>query len=171
MTMQNGHGDAQAAEVVAAYAQAKSHADVAEALRHCTNDLVVHTIPFQTVVAGKTANRASFGAFFGVFPDYAVELEATAGAGDLLSGWGTLRASMQGPIGRVRATQRRFELPFACVWTVTGGLLAHERFFFDLHQMCEQLGLDTTLVIEEIRAAARLLSPEPEAAAHAGGAS
>jgi hypothetical protein len=52
---------------------------------------------------------------------------------------------------RLQATGRRFELPFACVWRVTGGLLAEERFFFDLHQMCEQLELDTGAVMDEIR--------------------
>jgi hypothetical protein len=26
---------------------------------------------------------------------------------------------------------------------VRDGLIAHERFFFDFHQMCEQLGLST----------------------------
>lgn len=143
----------QPAEVVAAYAEAKSRADVEDALRYCADDLIVHTIPFQVVVAGKAANRASFTGFFSVFPDYAVELEATTGAGELLSGWGTLHATMQGPIGRVQPTQRTFELPFACVWKVTDALLAEERFFFDLHQMCEQLSLDTTAVIGEIRAA------------------
>jgi ketosteroid isomerase-like protein len=142
----------QPAEVVAAYAQAKSHADVEEALRHCAHDVVVHTIPFQVVVTGKAANRASFSGFFSVFPDYDVELEGITGEGDRLTGWGTLRATMRGPIGRVQATNRRFGLPFACVWRVERGLLAEERFFFDLHQMCEQLGLETAAVIAEIRA-------------------
>jgi steroid delta-isomerase-like uncharacterized protein len=141
-----------APEVVAAYAQAKSRADVEAALRHCADDLVVHTIPFQVVVTGKAANRASFSGFFGVFPDYDVELDDLTGEGERLAGWGTLRATMRGPIGRVRATNRRIELPFACVWRVADGLLAEERFFFDLHQMCEQLQLDTTAVIREIRA-------------------
>jgi steroid delta-isomerase-like uncharacterized protein len=139
------------ADVVAAYAEAKSRADVEEALRHCAGDVAVHTIPFQLVVEGKDANRASFTAFFSVFPDYDVELEGMTGADDRLAGWGTLRATMRGPIGRVQATNRRFELPFACVWRVTDGLLAEERFFFDLHQMCEQLELDTDAVISEIR--------------------
>jgi steroid delta-isomerase-like uncharacterized protein len=141
-----------APEVVAAYAEAKSRADVEEALRHCADDFVVHTIPFQLVVEGKAANRTSFTGFFGVFPDYDVELEAMTGDGERLAGWGTLRASMQGPIGALRATGRRFELPFACIWRVTDGLLAEERFFFDLHQMCEQLGLEAPAVIDAIRA-------------------
>jgi ketosteroid isomerase-like protein len=148
----------QPAAVVAAYAEAKSRADVEEALRHCADDVIVQTVPFQVVVTGKAANRLSFTGFFSVFPDYAVDLEATAGQGELLTGWGTLRASMQGPLGRVEATRRRFELPFACVWRVADGLLAHERFFFDLHQMCEQLDLDTPAVMTEIRAASELLT-------------
>jgi ketosteroid isomerase-like protein len=150
--MTTGIQPAAARAVVAAYAQAKSRADVEEALRHCSDDLVVHTIPFQVAVEGKAANRASFTGFFSVFPDYDVELEGMTGEGDRLTGWGTLRATMRGPIGRVRATNRGFELPFACIWRVEDGLLAEERFFFDLHQMCEQLDLDTTAVIREIRA-------------------
>ena len=141
----------QPADVVAAYAEAKSRADVEEALRHCADDLVVHTIPFQVVVEGKDANRVSFTGFFSVFPDYDVELEGMFDDADRLAGWGTLRATMRGPIGRVQATNRRFELPFACVWKVERDLLAEERFFFDLHQMCEQLGLETSAVIAEIR--------------------
>jgi steroid delta-isomerase-like uncharacterized protein len=140
-------------EVVCAYAEAKSRADVETALQHCSDDLVVETVPFQISIAGREANRAAFEAFFGVFPDYDVELDATTGAGELLAGWGTLRATMAGSIGRVDATGRRFELPFACVWHVRDGLLAHERFFFDLHQMCEQLGLDAAAVLAEIHGA------------------
>lgn len=140
-------------EVVAAYAEAKSRADVEAALRHCAGDLVVDTVPFRISVAGRDANRAAFDAFFGVFPDYDVDLDGTTGAGELLAGWGTLRATMAGSIGRLEATGRRFELPFACVWRVRDGLLAHERFFFDLHQMCEQLGLDAAGVLAEIHGA------------------
>jgi steroid delta-isomerase-like uncharacterized protein len=140
-----------ASDVVAAYAEAKSRADVDEALRWCSDDVVVHTIPFQVVVTGKAANRASFTAFFSVFPDYDVELDGMTGEGERLAGWGTLRATMRGPIGRVGASGKSFELPFACVWKVTDGLLAEERFFFDLHQMCEQLGLETAAVMREVR--------------------
>ena len=137
-------------EVIAAYAEAKSRADVEEAMRHCSDDLAMDTIPFQLVITGKDANRAALQAFYGVFPDYDVELAGTTGEGELLAGWGTLRATMAGSIGRLEATGRRFELPFACVWHVRDGLLAHERFFFDLHQMCDQLGLEAGEVLAEI---------------------
>ena len=150
---------------VAAYAAAKSRADAEEALRHCTDDLLVETVAFQTAVAGKEANRASFAAFFAVFPDYDAELEATVGKGELRASWGTLRATMRGPIGRIAPTGRRFELPFASVWRVNDDLIAFERFFFDLHQMCEQLELDSAAVLTEIRAAAAVLASDHSAAA------
>ena len=140
-----------AAGVVTAYAEAKSRGDVDGALHHCSDDVVMETIPFQTVVVGRDANRLAFGAFLGIFPDYSVELQGTTGTGGLLTGWGKIRATMRGRIGLLAATDRRFELPFACVWHVMDGALAHERFFFDLHQMCEQLGLDTAATIAEIR--------------------
>jgi steroid delta-isomerase-like uncharacterized protein len=140
-------------EAVAAYAEAKSRADVEAALGHCTEDVVFDTVPFQISVAGREANRAAFEAFFGVFPDYDVELEGTTGAGELLAGWGTLRATMKGSIGSLEATGQRFELPFACVWRIRDGQLAHERFHFDLHQMCDQLGLDAAAVLAEISGA------------------
>lgn len=138
-------------EVVAAYTAAKSRADADEAVRHCADDFTIETVPFQTTIEGREANRAAFQAFFAVFPDYDVEVAGTTGAGDELATWGTLRATMRGPFGRIEATGRRFELPFACVWRVRNGLLAHERFFFDLHQMCEQLGIDAAAVLAELR--------------------
>ncbi|MFL5780427.1 MAG: ester cyclase [Thermoleophilaceae bacterium] len=137
-------------EVVAAYTAAKSRADGDEAVRHCADDFTIETVPFRTTIEGKDANRAAFQAFFGVFPDYDVEVAGTTGAGDELATWGTLRATMRGPFGRIEATGRSFELPFACIWRVRDGLLAHERFFFDLHQMCEQLGIDAAAVLAEL---------------------
>jgi steroid delta-isomerase-like uncharacterized protein len=140
-----------AGEVVAAYTAAKSRADADEAVRHCADDFTIETVAFQTTIEGKEANRAAFHAFFGVFPDYDVEVAGTTGSDDELATWGTLRATMRGPFGGIEATGRSFELPFACVWHVRDGLLEHERFFFDLHQMCEQLGIDAAAVLDELR--------------------
>ncbi|HKP90620.1 MAG TPA: nuclear transport factor 2 family protein [Thermoleophilaceae bacterium] len=140
-------------EVVAAYAAAKSRADAEEAVRHCTDDFVVDTVAFGISIEGREANRASFEAFFGVFPDYGAALEGTAGDGEELASWGTIRATMRGPFGSIAPTGRRFELPYACVWRVRDGLLAYEQFFFDLHQMCEQLGLEAPAVLAEIHGA------------------
>lgn len=137
-------------EAVAAYTAAKSRADADEAVRHCAEDFAIETVAFQVTVTGREANRAAFKAFFGVFPDYDVEVAGTTGAGDELATWGTIRATMRGAFGSIEPTGRSFELPFACVWHVRDGQLAHERFFFDLHQMCEQLGIDAAALLAEL---------------------
>ncbi|MDI5980695.1 ester cyclase [Amycolatopsis magusensis] len=133
-----------ASDVVRSYAEAKSRADVDAALRTCHPDVVFETIPFQAVARGTDEARTQFGGFFRAFPDYTVELEYLRETGDLVVGSGRILATMSGPLAGIPPTGRGFALPFACHWTVTDGKIAHERFFFDFNQMCEQLGLSTT---------------------------
>ncbi|BCK55044.1 hypothetical protein NWFMUON74_28160 [Nocardia wallacei] len=54
-----------------------------------------------------------------------------------------MHATMAGSLAGMAPTGRRFRVPFACHWRVRAGRIVHERFFFDFHQMCEQLGLST----------------------------
>ncbi|MEU1390427.1 MULTISPECIES: ester cyclase [unclassified Nonomuraea] len=134
------------ADVVRDYALAKSRADVQEALRYCGTDAVFETIAFQAVATGIDEVARQTAAFLRTFPDYGVELEYLAAADDLVVGAGTIRATMTQSLVGIEPTGRAFALPFACHWRVRDGLIAHERFFFDLHQMCEQLGLATAAV-------------------------
>lgn len=131
------------ADVVRAYARAKSRADVREALRYCGQDTVFETIAFQAVATGLDEVARQTTAFLRVFPDYGVELDYLAAADDLVVGAGTIRATMMESLVGIQPTGRAFALPFACHWRVRDGLIRHERFFFDFHQMCEQLGLST----------------------------
>ncbi|MEV0629526.1 ester cyclase [Nonomuraea wenchangensis] len=131
------------ADVVQAYAQAKSRADVQAALLYCSPDTVFETIAFQAVATGIDEVARQTAAFLRTFPDYGVELEYLVAAGDLVVGAGTIRATMVESLVGIEPTGRAFALPFACHWRVRDGLIAHERFFFDFHQMCEQLGLST----------------------------
>ncbi|GAA3615296.1 hypothetical protein GCM10022419_120740 [Nonomuraea rosea] len=130
-------------EVVQAYARAKSRADVRAAMRYCRPDVVFETIAFQAVATGLDEVARQNTAFLRTFPDYGVELEYLVEAGDLVIGAGTVRATMVESLVGIEPTGRSFALPFACHWTVRDELIAHERFFFDFHQMCEQLGLST----------------------------
>ena len=130
-------------DVVRAYAQAKSRADVPAALSYCDPGVVFETVAFRAVANGTEEAARQFTAFLRAFPDYRVELEYLVEAGDLVIGAGTIRATMVGSLARIEPTHGTFALPFACHWTVRDGLIAHERFFFDFHQMCEQLGLST----------------------------
>ncbi|MEU9830355.1 ester cyclase [Streptosporangium sp. NPDC048047] len=131
------------ADVVRAYAQAKSRADIREAMRHCGPDVVFETIAFQAVATGADEVARQNTAFLRAFPDYGVELEYLVAADDLVVGAGTIRATMAGSLVGIEPTGRSFALPFACHWRVRDDLIAHERFFFDFHRMCEQLGLST----------------------------
>ena len=80
-------------------------------------------------------------AFFAAFPDYDVTLDGLLEGEREVAAWGVVRATMRGDLLSQTATGRAFELPMSCVFTLDGGRLAGESFFFDLNQMCEQLGL------------------------------
>ncbi|MBF6210384.1 ester cyclase [Nocardia puris] len=130
-------------ETVRIYAKAKSRADVEAALSTCHDDAMLETVPFRVVSRSRTEATGHLNGFFRAFPDYSVKLEYLHETGDLVVGAGTIHATMVGPLAGIEPTDRRFALPFACHWRVRDGLIARERFFFDFHQMCEQLGLST----------------------------
>jgi NADPH:quinone reductase-like Zn-dependent oxidoreductase len=101
------------------------------------------TVAFRAVANGTEEAARPFTAFLRAFPDYRVELEYLVGAAELVICAGTIRATMAESLAGIEPTHESDALPFACHWTVRDGLIAHERFFFDFHQMCEQLGLPT----------------------------
>jgi steroid delta-isomerase-like uncharacterized protein len=139
------------------YAAAKSRADVEAALAVCTEDFVLETVPFQLTALGKHEARMALSAFFSAFPDYEVTLDGQAQGDGAVAAWGVVRATMWGDLLGQKATGRSFELPMSCVFTIDGGRLASESFFFDLNQMCEQLGLETDAVAADLRRARRLI--------------
>ncbi|MEU0512806.1 ester cyclase [Amycolatopsis sp. NPDC006125] len=128
---------------VRTYAEAKSRADTGAALAQCHPGVVIETVPFRAVAHGTAEAERQFAGFFRAFPDYRVRADYLRTAGGLVVGSGTISATMRGALAGIEPTGKSFELPFACHWQVRGGLIAHERFFFDFHWMCEQLGLST----------------------------
>lgn len=144
-------------EAVEIYAAAKSRADVEGALAVCSDDFLLETVAFQLTARGREESRLALQAFFAAFPDYDVTLEGMATGDAAISCWGVVRATMAGDLLGQKATGRAFELPMACVFELDGDLLAGERFFFDLNQMCEQLGLETEAVAADFRQARELL--------------
>ena len=145
-------GPAAAADIVARYAAAKSRQDVDAALALCDEDFVLETVPFGIHGRGKSEVAAQLQMFFTTFPDYEATLEGCVAGGSVVATWGTIRATMRGPFGSFAPTGRAFALPFSCVFPLSEGLLAGERFFFDLNAMCEQLGLPVERVAAELRA-------------------
>jgi len=157
-------------EIVAEYAAAKSRQDIDGALRVCREDFLLDTVPFGIRGKGKAEVAAQLRVFFTTFPDYAATLEGQAASEEVVTAWGTIRATMRGPLGSFAPTGRAFALPFSCVFPLRDGLLAGERFFFDLNTMCEQLGLPVERVAAELRAfrgEERSEAPEDEARAFA----
>ena len=138
-------------DAVARYAAAKSRQDVAAALACCTEDFVLETIPFGTRANGTAEAAVHLSGFFAAFPDYRVTVDGQAAGPDVVTAWGTVRATLRGAFGSLPATGRAFELPFVCVFPVRNGALTGERFFFDLYAMCEQLGLPVEAVNAELR--------------------
>ena len=142
--------------LVRSYAEAKSRADIDAALALCRDDVVFETIPFQAVARGVADARRQFVVFFRAFPDYDVEVDDVVAKDEKVVVTGTIRATMLGALVDVGPTDRRYELPFMGLWWVDDGAILRERLFFDLNQMCEQLGVSTELVAGRLRASRRL---------------
>jgi ketosteroid isomerase-like protein len=123
------------------YARAKSRADVAGALAVCHEDFELETLAFGLTSHGKTETAQHLEAFFRIFPDYGVTLDGLTTGEAGVGCWGTARMTMQGDLPGIAATGKRVELPFFCAFTFRDGLLASERFFFDLAAFCEGLGI------------------------------
>jgi hypothetical protein len=65
-------------------------------------------------------------------------------------------AALRGPLGTLPPTGGTARLPVCSVFTTRDGLLAAERFFFDLHGLCTQLGValpDVDAALAPFRAA------------------
>jgi len=139
-----GHPDPAhvAAATVHRYAQAKSRADVEAALFECTDDFVLNTIPFRSTARGADEARDQLGLFFAIFPDYDVTIAGELASAHVVSCWGNASATMQGAIGPIAATGRRFDVPFSCVFPIRDAKIARENFHFDLATMAAQLGIE-----------------------------
>jgi predicted ester cyclase len=127
-------------------AVAKSRQDVAAALRLLHPDMLLQTPAFGTTARGLAENQKVLTRFFASFPDYEVTLHGHAGDGDTLVCWGTARMTMTGDRFGVTPNGRRAELPVFIQFTFEEGLIAGERFFFDLSELCAQSGVSTDAV-------------------------
>ena len=144
---------ARAATAVRTYAEAKSRADIDAALAVCTEGFELHTAAFRMTSEGQAASRGGLELWFKAFPDYRVDLGGLIASSANVSCWGTIHATMTGDLGPATATNRRYELPFSCVFKIEGGLIAREDFHFDLCRMASQLDLDLALLAAILPAA------------------
>lgn len=133
-------------DLVVALAEAKGRQDVPAALALMHPEMVLETPAFATVAKGLAQNERALHRFFASFPDYRVDLAGHAEHGAGLVCWGTARMTMTGDRFGVRPNGRRAELPVFLEFAFRGGLIARERFFFDLSELCAQSGVSTDAV-------------------------
>lgn len=133
-------------DLVVALAEAKGRRDLPAALALMHPEMVLETPAFATVAQGLAENERVLSGFFESFPDYRVDLAGHAEHGAGLVCWGTARMTMTGERFGVRPNGRRAELPVFLEFAFRDGLIVHERFFFDLSELCAQSGVSTDAV-------------------------
>jgi predicted ester cyclase len=129
-----------------ALALAKSRRDVPAAMQLFHRDMVLETPAFGTMAKGLAENEAVLTRFFTSFPDYDVVLDGHADNGEALICWGRVRMTMTGDRFGVIPNGRRAELPVFIQFAFKDGLIAGERFCFDLSELCAQSGVSTDAV-------------------------
>ncbi len=147
--------DALQRTLISFYGSAKSRADVAGALAVCTEDFSIETVPLGVKSTSREHTARDLEVFFAAFPDYSVTIDGVTSDADVSSCWGQVRMT---PVGEILGTEtngRTADLPYFCVFTFEGGLLASERFFFDLATLCRQTGMDQDAVFAAAQAASR----------------
>ncbi|WP_410654268.1 ester cyclase [Amycolatopsis sp. lyj-112] len=137
-------------ELAQALAVAKSRQDIPAALDLLHPDMVLETPAFGTTAKGRAENERALKRFFASFPDYDVTLDGHADDGATLVCWGTARMTMTGDRFGVVPTGERAELPVFIQFTFADGLIASERFFFDLSALCHQSGVSTDAVRRKV---------------------
>jgi predicted ester cyclase len=142
--------------LASALAVAKSRQDVAAAVQLLHPDMVLETPAFGTTARGRERNHAVLTRFFATFPDYEVTLDGHATDGETLICWGTVRMTLTGDRFGVLPNGRRAELPVVIAFEFADGLIARERFLFDLAQLCAQSGVSTDAVQRTLFPAAAL---------------
>jgi predicted ester cyclase len=124
-------------------ANAKSRQDIPEALKLLHSEMVLGTPCLGTRAEGLEENAAALARWFATFPDYQVDLEGHASDGASLVCWGTLAMTMTGNRFGGMPNGKRAVLPVYIHFTFRDGLIASERFSFDLASLCAQSGVST----------------------------
>lgn len=151
-------------DVVHAYSLARRLGNSQAALRWCTDDVVLTTTPFAVTTRGREQAERWLDAVFSMFPDWAAAFEGLLAAEDAVAAWGSVQGTLLGAFVTQPPTGHRFRIPVTWAWELRHGLIARERCYFDLNEMCRQLGVDTARASSDLRQIQRLFQDEPEAA-------
>jgi predicted ester cyclase len=144
-------------ELAQALAAAKSRQDVPAALKVLHPEMLLENPAFGTSARGLAENEKVLSRFFASFPDYNVVLEGHTANDEALVCWGRVQMTMTGDRFGVAPNGRRAELPVFIQFAFKDDLIVHERFFFDLSELCAQSGVSTDAVRNRIFGAAAAL--------------
>ena len=149
-------------ELAQSLAAAKSRQDVPAALNVLHSDMLLESPAFGTSARGLAENEKVLTRFFVSFPDYNVVLEGHAANDETLLCWGRVQMTMTGDRFGEVPNGRRADLPVFIQFAFKDDRIAHERFFFDLSELCAQSGVSADAVRRKIfgDAAVRQLAAE-----------
>jgi predicted ester cyclase len=133
-------------ELAQQLAVAKSRQDVPAALKVLHEDMLLESPAFGSRSQGLAENERTLARFFQTFPDYDVALEGHASTNDTLVCWGRVRMTMTGDRFGVVPNGKRAELPVFIQFGFKDDRIVHERFVFDLAELCVQSGVSTDAV-------------------------
>ena len=142
-------------ELAQQLAVAKSRQDVPAALKVLHEEMLLETPAFGSRAQGLVENERILLRFFKSFPDYEVVLEGHASTNDTLICWGRVRMTMTGDRFGVVPNGRRAELPVFIQFAFRDDRIVHERFVFDLAELCAQSGVSTDSVRRNLFGAAQ----------------
>jgi hypothetical protein len=137
---------AEMSQLAQALAAAKSQQDLSAAMKLFHHDMLLETPAFGTLARGLAENETALARFFASFPDYHVVLEGHASNSDTLICWGKAQMTMTGDRFGAVPNGSCAELPVFIQFAFRDGLIAGERFFFDLSELCAQSGVSTDAV-------------------------
>jgi predicted ester cyclase len=137
-------------ELVQQLAVAKSRQDVPAALKVLHEDMLLESPAFGSRACGLAENERALTRFFQSFPDYDVVLEGHASTNDTLICWGRVRMTMTGDRFGVVPNGKRAELPVFIQFAFWEDRIVHERFVFDLAELCAQSGVSTDAVRQKL---------------------
>jgi steroid delta-isomerase-like uncharacterized protein len=138
----------EAERVWTAYINAWNKHDIDSVLATVAEQFVYDERPMtmSDVIRGRQAFREYLRGIFDLFPDLRIQVTSCESGSSLAMAesilWGPYAGRTVAPFGRGRQISARV----ACVFEVTGGMLLHERLYWDRANTMRQLGLVPAIV-------------------------
>jgi predicted ester cyclase len=133
----------EAIEIVERLAAVKSRQAVDEAVEIYHPDGVLLCPPFRSEAHGRDEIRTSLVRFFGLLPDYTVELDGYGIDGVRLAAWGTIRFTLQRTLDGTEPNGHQVATPVFILFEFRDGHVVWESFHFDLADVARQSDVPT----------------------------